>query len=120
MTEAEFGKAMLEYERNDAKAGRRPKLPCDLTEKKENYEGRLNSYEFNDDQIQIIKMLEKSGAQSSVELGKKLNKKSISISNLTKKLISVNRVKKVGMTDQRCSRRHKTKVWIYDVVEKNV
>ena len=84
--ERTYGKALLEYERTKAKEGKRPKLPCDMIENRTNHESRFLSNEFNDDQIKILQILEENGAQSSVQLGKRINKKSVSVSLLTKKL----------------------------------
>lgn len=119
MTEEKIGQVWLDWERQQVRNGERRTLPCDLSENRSGHESWVQSNEFNDDQIKILQILEEYGASSSIELGKKLNKKSVSVSLLAKKLISQNKVKKVGMTDQRGSRRGKTPVWIYDVVEEN-
>ena len=114
MTEAEMGEAWLAWERMQVEKGKRPLLPCDVIENRTKHESRLLSDELNADQIKILKLLEDHGSLSSVELGKKLNKKSISISLLTKKLIKHKKVRKVGLTDRSGPKNSGTAVWIYE------
>ena len=114
MTEEQIGQVWLGWERQQVQNGLRKTLPCDLSENRSGHESRVQSGELNDDQIKILQILKENGAQSSVQLGEKINKKSVVISLLTSKLIRQSMVKKVGMTDRRGPRRSKTPVWIYD------
>ena len=116
MTEEQIGQVWLGWERQQVQNGLRKTLPCDLSENRSGHESRVQNGELNDDQIKILQILKENGAQSSVQLGEKINKKSVVISLLTSKLIRQSMVKKVGMTDRRGPRRSKTPVWIYDLV----
>ena len=119
MTEEKIGQVWLGWERQQVQNGLRKTLPCDLNENRTNHESRLKSDGLNGDQIKILQILEEDGAQSSVQLGKIINKKSVSISLLVNKLIGQNRVRRVGKTDRGGPRKNGTAVWIYDVVGEN-
>ena len=109
MTEAEIGEAWLAWERAQVKAGRRPALPCDI-----DYDNKPESLSI--DQIAVLTSLRVHGAQTSVELGKRLGFSSHQIANLLVKPIRQRKARKIGMT-ARSDTRRESALWVYEAVQ---
>jgi hypothetical protein len=109
MTEAEIGEAWLTWERAQVKAGRRPALPCDI-----DYSNKVESLSI--DQIAVLTSLRVHGAQTSVELGKRLGYSSHQIANFLVKPIRQRKARKIGMT-ARSDTRRESALWVYEAVQ---
>ena len=109
MTEAEIGEAWLAWERAQVKAGRRPALPCDI-----DYDNKPESLSI--DQIAVLTSLRVHGAQTSVELGKRLGYSSHQIANFLVKPIRQRKARKIGMT-ARSDTRRESALWVYEAVQ---
>ena len=109
MTEAEIGEAWLAWERAQVKAARRPALPCDI-----DYSNKPESLSI--DQIAVLTSLRVHGAQTSVELGKRLGYSSHQIANFLVKPIRQRKARKIGMT-ARSDTRRESALWVYEAVQ---
>ena len=109
MTEAEIGQAWLDWERAQVKAGRRPALPCDI-----DYSNKPESLSI--DQIAVLTSLRVHGAQTSVELGKRLGYSSHQIANFLVKPIRQRKARKIGMT-ARSDARRESALWVYEAMQ---
>ena len=108
MTEAEIGEAWLAWERMQVEKGKRPPLPCDNYCESKNKNERLMI-----DQIKILTSLKAHGAQTSVELSKRLGYSTHQIANFLVKPIRQGKVRKIGMTT-RSDTRKESALWIYE------
>ena len=115
INEEKVGQRWLQWEREQVTMGKRRTLPCDLWGNRTGHESRIQSNELNDDHIKILRILQNDGPQSSIKIGERLGKKSISVSLLMNKLINQNKVRKVGLTERSGPKKNGTAVWIYDI-----
>jgi len=115
--EAKLGKAMLEYEREQAKRVRRQVLPCDRT-----YVRR----QVNDDAIILLNEMRKAGPCTAKYLAERMSISTHKSANLIKSLTSANLAEKIcmtvrghvqkGSTKYRTGARERNDCWVYQAV----